>query len=395
MGSHLVPRSFTLQSISQREQTGSLVSTICQKLELTEAQRKRAEDSYKAITGHLKERFPQADVLLYPQGSMAHHTTVRPFGRLEHDLDLVCELSGFDCEITAAELYKLVHEALEFGPWKEKLKPKNRCIQIAYKGDFHLDVVPSLRCAPPVGAIRVPSRDRDDYVSSNPKGFKEYFDEVVAKQLRFEELVAFANKEARALKAEVEPLPCYPGIDLKPLQRVVQLLKAHRNHYFYNRGGFVPSSIVITLCAARVYERLADKGEVFETGLDAMYAIVSQIHRPIADPSPDPACTLCNPRNREENLVEGWKNEDWSTFVDWQKSVIEFIQQADARMPESDKHRLLKSHFGEDSANKTLVAYGERVRDLAQRKSIIATAGGGLAVTAPGKGAANKTFYGR
>lgn len=386
---------YTRQTTEQRDQTGVLLSTVCEKLELTETQRKRAEDSYKAITNHLKQSFPDSDVFLYPQGSMAHHTTLKPIGQDEHDLDIVCELSGFDRSITAEELYGMVHDALKCEPWKNKLKLKNRCIQIAYKGEFHLDVVPSLCCAPPVGSIQVPSRDRKDYVPSNPRGFKEYFENVAIKRLRFEQLICMANNEAQARKADVEPLSQYPGVNLKPLQRVVQILKAHRNHYFYNRKGFVPSSIVLTLCAARVYERLADEQFLFKTGLDVMYAICSEIHRPISDYYPDPAYTLYNPRNNMENLVDSWTNENWQTFKGWQNSVIELLKQVDAQMPEGDKHGLLKSHFGENTANRTIASYGYRVRELAQSKALTVTTGGGLTITASGKGAPVKSFYGR
>jgi hypothetical protein len=64
----------------------NILGMICFSIELTKQQRERAEDTYKAITKYLSNQLDGYILALYPQGSMAHHTTVRPYLKDEHDL---------------------------------------------------------------------------------------------------------------------------------------------------------------------------------------------------------------------------------------------------------------------------------------------------------------------
>src|SRR5947208_71581 len=80
-------------------QLDDLLDRICAALELSHTQHKTAEERYSAIgvwlsaPGSALARFRPE---IYPQGSLRIGTTVKPFARLEYDLDLVCELVGLD-----------------------------------------------------------------------------------------------------------------------------------------------------------------------------------------------------------------------------------------------------------------------------------------------------------
>src|SRR6266481_1013570 len=73
-----------------------LLTVICHQLQITETQQRQAESHYTAI-GRLLES-PTSPLAphrpsLYPQGSLRLGTTVRPSGRENFDLDLVCQLA--------------------------------------------------------------------------------------------------------------------------------------------------------------------------------------------------------------------------------------------------------------------------------------------------------------
>jgi hypothetical protein len=68
---------------------------LCRLLELTPAQFEDAERKYRAVGNWLSDSGSLLAIYapeIYPQGSMLLGTTVRPQGRLEYDLDLVCQL---------------------------------------------------------------------------------------------------------------------------------------------------------------------------------------------------------------------------------------------------------------------------------------------------------------
>lgn len=119
---------------------------VCRLLELTPTQYREAETKYRAVGRWLAD----SDSLLafwepeiYPQGSMLLGTTVRPYGRNEYDLDLVCQIH-YCAQQPPMTIYKWVHERLSaHETYKEMLEPLKRCLRLNYAGDFHLDILPA------------------------------------------------------------------------------------------------------------------------------------------------------------------------------------------------------------------------------------------------------------
>jgi len=81
-----IPRELLRES----EIVGAL-EQICQALELTPSQHEEAKRRYEAVGAWLgqSEDLLLAQLTIYPHGSVALGTTVKPHSRFEHDVDLV------------------------------------------------------------------------------------------------------------------------------------------------------------------------------------------------------------------------------------------------------------------------------------------------------------------
>lgn len=219
---------------------------ICLQLQLTVRQYRDAEMKYQAVGRWLSagdsELAPFAPEI-YPQGSMLLGTTVRPWRGIEYDLDLVCQLH-WCADVPPVTVYNWVCDRMAshetYAQMLEKLK---RCLRLNYAGEFHLDVLPA--CPNGIAkAIIVPDRKLLCWVHSNPKGFAQWF--FLRCQLR--------DEFAKQMFAEkIEPLPSAVPSEYKyPLQRVVQLMKRHRD-LFFDGGHDIARSIILTTLAGHAY----------------------------------------------------------------------------------------------------------------------------------------------
>src|SRR4051794_13326726 len=97
----------------RKAQATGLLEYLCQELELSDTQFKLAEDRYGVVGRWLADAESIASSsIIYPQGSIALGTTVRPMGRDEFDLDLVCFVALAD-GLTPAELKNVVGDRLK------------------------------------------------------------------------------------------------------------------------------------------------------------------------------------------------------------------------------------------------------------------------------------------
>jgi hypothetical protein len=120
---------------------------ICDLMQLSSTQFSLAEQHYHAICEWLGAResvlyLYQPD--LYPQGSVALGTTVRPQRGDEYDVDLVCELAIDPKSVTRpVQLLDLIEARMrESERYRNRLERKKRCLRVNYEHDFHLDILP-------------------------------------------------------------------------------------------------------------------------------------------------------------------------------------------------------------------------------------------------------------
>ncbi|MEK6285606.1 MAG: nucleotidyltransferase [Acidobacteriota bacterium] len=286
-----------------------LLHRLCLGLQLSLTDYKLAVEHYQAIGKYLQaEGSPIAryDPDIYPQGSLRIGTTVKPRGRQEFDLDLVCELLGLKAEFCGNPI-KLLTDIEAWlkanGLYKDKVELMNRCVRVNYEHQFHLDILPAC----PDGAagyccVVVPDRKAHGWKPSNPKGYAEWF-EKVAKSSEFE-----------AYFKAIEPLPHLEPLELKPpLKRAVQLIKRDRDIKLGYDSKAAISIVLTTLSALNYF----GQESVNETLTCVLEGIVAKL------PSDGSIMKVVNPMNKDETLSERW-DADPKLYAEFREWITEF-----------------------------------------------------------------------
>ncbi len=330
-----------------------LLAQIVIALQLTETQIKRMESAYGAIAAWLEQSDSPLAIyrpVIYPQGSAAIGTTVRPRLRTVFDLDFVLEVAFFPG--SPMELYELLVERLEaHGTYCNMIERKRRCVRLVYEGDFYADIL-GCRTAQPVvvaGSIDVPDRKTPSvWKASNPRGYARWFENQsrVAAETRF--------------LAKAAPLPTNWEASAKTvLQRIVQLTKRQRDMAFGDEDG-APRSIVLTTLLATIY-----RGElsVFDALAEALDTIVLAVQQ-----TAPRRLVVRNPMNPLEDFSEKWDDApaSYRAFSNWIQAFRERFR-ALARIEGLDElTRELAVLFGEDVSVKAMHSYQQA---LAQARS--------------------------
>lgn len=175
---------------------------------------------------------------------------------------------------------------------------------------------------------------------SNPRGYAEWF--KARMRVRFD---ALRNAMADSLRASTEEVPEYK---IKtPLQRVVQLLKRHRDTAFEKDPDDKPISIIITTLAAHAYNNEADL-------LEALINVTSGMSRHILNING--TTWIANPVNPLENFADKWQEHPQreKKFRGWLRQVQEDLAQI---LKEQDLRAvgdLMKPRFGARAVNQAL-----------------------------------------
>lgn len=280
---------------------------VCVVSELTPTEFRNAEEKYGSVGRWLAAPGSSLAIFapeVYPQGSMLLGTTVRPYGQSEYDLDLVCQLHWCAHQPPLA-IYDWVHGRMAANEiYREVLEKLKRCLRLNYAGSFHLDILPA--CPNDQignGSIIVPDRKLECWKHSNPKGFGEWF----FTQCQIREALAEAD---RMFKASVEPLPSPVPSEYKyPVQRIVQLMKRHRDIFFHG-GRDIARSVILTTLAGSFYKGQRSLSLALESVLDGIQAALRAIPQVPRIP---------NPVHPGENFADTWDQAKYEKF----KSYIE------------------------------------------------------------------------
>ena len=147
--------------------TNVIFIKICEKLNLSESLYKKLKERYNNISEYLASYPELNDVEIYPQGSIAIGTTVKPIGQDEYDLDFVCEK---EC-MNPFHLFTLIKEYLKSNAhYSDLVEEKKRCVRLNYKENFHIDILPA--CSNKEGtSILIPDKELSSPQISDPKGY--------------------------------------------------------------------------------------------------------------------------------------------------------------------------------------------------------------------------------
>lgn len=311
------------------EQKRVVIANMVKLLELPDSAYYKARKRYEDL-GEWFDRDESAvsgnNPHIFPQGSFRLGTAIRPLDESEeYDLDLACKLrEGISKDSHTQEtLKKLIGIELEAyrkaRGIKSELEPKHRCWRLEYQDDlsFHMDIVPCIpadenRRKAILESIRKTGLDEfvagsasqttisitddrhegynhicDDWNISNPEGYAKWFE------------YRMNPHQTRILleKAQVDDVPLFKK--KTPLQRVIQILKRHRDNWSKDNPDSKPISIIITTLAARAYNGETDIVAALGNVLEKMGGLVNQT-RP----------RVPNPVDPEEDFADRWYRQD-------------------------------------------------------------------------------------
>ena len=259
---------------------------LIESIDISPSLYKNAVEKYQAITAYLVNHGFDAD--MYPQGSFALGTVVRPSKNNQdanYDLDFICQVKSSRNEITASALWEKLKEVLENSPYADKLTEYDKCFTVEYADvngvGFSIDIVPAadesterkykLQCDSEhpelIGtSIVIPDTgtQRSTWVTNNPKGYQKWFERInepyrLHSQLENRRAI-FENYPG--IFASIEKIPL--ELERSSLQRVIQILKKHRDEYYFKSNATKPISAIIGTLVAKIAATLPPSISVFE-----------------------------------------------------------------------------------------------------------------------------------
>lgn len=347
-------------SVYDRQQD---ILRIIAQLDISPTMYQNAVARYTSIAKYLESNGVEAEI--YPQGSFALGTVIRPYAKdssAAYDLDFVCKIkTSRDC-LTATELRQKVEDILVNSDlYGGKLTAFDNCLTITYADvdglGFSIDIVPAAdenevnkmrlrsKCQNPDlidTTIAIPKRCENDYkwITNNPKGYRTWFERInapfhAASQMQYRQMLFEDN---RSVFASVEEIP--KDLDRSAMQRVIQILKYHRNVYYdklENGDNIKPISAIINTIVAHISSSAPGNISVF----DLLKYVLDEFdvyakHQTLTDEEfvkyyqnrnvikrINGKWIIENPANPEDNLADQW-NEDTSIpirFFRWANVV--------------------------------------------------------------------------
>lgn len=370
-----------------KKDIGEILEELGEQLDISETEYNAAVKSYQAVGNWLsKDDSPlhQLSPSIVPQGSFMLGTMIKPINADDDlDIDLVCNLNGKPVDWTQKSLKDAVGNCLkDNATYNDMLEDKDggrRCWTLKYAdaSNYHMDILPSFaddnfpiylkesfsnsqELDVDKMAIRITDKEEDNYATetntnewkkSNPFGYGQWF---------FQKAIV-SSKKMFSMNEAVDPVREFQKEKL-PLQRVVQLLKRHRDIMFSDEKYDIenkPISIIITTLSSRAYDKS-------ENIVDAYTNVVKRMKEHIEvrfnEDTGKNEMWVSNPVNPEENYADKWvltpQKEEY--FFEWLNKLgadIDIIRTSGGvglhNLSES-----FKSMYGEAPVKKAFANYG-------------------------------------
>ena len=364
--------------IDIQNQYNELLENISEELDIPPSKYQQAVERYKSVGNWLEEGLYEnciGELDIYPQGSFRLGTVVRPIKKgkeADYDIDLVCCLPILNSSITPEKVKAQIGERLkENATYKKMLDEEGRrCWTLNYAEQdgigFHMDILPSVPeekhifdiVADPLEyachAIAITNKNENSeysWLTSNPKGYANWFEHInrpiLSRVEKVQKRLLFENNPG--IFANVDDVPIQ--LVKTPLQRVIQILKRHRDIRFMGNGyeEDKPISIIITTLAARSYQ---NEGDVYTALKNIIHKLAAHsvllesevlIEKSIADmklisKKPDGTWYIPNPVNPGENFADRWhennnrKAKAFFKWIEWVHSdLLNILGQSDIR----------------------------------------------------------------
>lgn len=364
-------------------------------LDISKTQYEEAVRSYQAVGKQLTKEnsklIPYKPEIL-PQGSFMLGTMIRPVVEgSKLDVDLVCQLTNKNSSWTQYDLKQIVGDQLkENTTYRKMLKQPDgkRCWTLVYAEDtnYHMDILPCVVDSNYVLllekkfnnlelsnmdelAIRITDKLEEGYEmitnhllwkKSNPFGYAKWF---------FNRAIISATRMF-SLKEAIQPLK---NLDDKkfPLQRIVQILKRHRDNMFSHESDFdldhKPISIIITTLAAKAYDKEDNLVEGLINVVANMKREIKIKWNPITRRDEK---WIENPVNPVENFADKWPGQPIKEryFYLWLNKLQEDIEKIiySEGIGLNNLQRIMAPQFGNSLTEKAFMNYGNSSRILTE-----------------------------
>lgn len=366
-------------------QIDDLLDKIAEGIQLDATRKARMESAYRGVNDWLNSDegfFKKHPFEVYPQGSVSILTPIKPLVRDEFDLDIVVHVNDPMQKFTPQQVFdELKRRVRANGTYEGMIELKNRCIRLNYAGDFHMDILIGVQeFSNNSDKILVPDRKLNDWTSSNPKGYTEWF-------------LSKANTVRRSILEQAyaaKDLPTEDFENKKPLQRAVQLIKRYRDEYFKG-SEYATSSIVLTTICGQFY---GSEDSIF-------YTIDNIINKILvaAKTSRGPFKVL-NPVNSQENFTDKWEEDAryYDEFLKFANHLNKEWQTLKAgNMGRINEDKVIMGLFGEDAYDRGIKIQNTMFATLRDKQKLQVDRKSGFITTGLALGASTvkaNTFYG-
>ncbi len=361
-----------------------VLELLCQELDLSPTQYELATRSYIAAGEWIsKSDDPRLrSALIYPHGSVALETATRPIHGDEFDVDSVNRLRIVTPSIAPAHVKQLIGNRLnENSYYASIIEEKRRCWRLNYKGQYHLDITPSIpnpQCTN--GGELVPDKELRCWKPTNPIGFKQLFEtrSELAPAIRLEK-AAFSG-----VRATIESLPL-PSKFKSFLKRCVQLLKRHRDVFFEAKPDLKPISVILTTLASLAYEYCVTNFE-YDTEFDLLADVIRHMPnfievRPV---NGSDHYAVWNETTAGENFAEKWNIDSRlaRAFYGWHLQISKDIQLLERVRGIDDISKTLGRAFGEKAGAGVRDRWAGAISESRRQNSLSVLGGAGLGIGA-------------
>ncbi|MDV6169362.1 nucleotidyltransferase [Flavobacterium sp. DG1-102-2] len=389
-----------------KTEISKFLEELGKELDITRTEYEGIVKSYGAVgdwLSHEESSLKKYSPNILPQGSFMLGTIIRPVNPEEDiDIDLVCKLNKKPDSWTQKHLKTEVGNRLKsHGDYNRMLKDYKdgeyydeggrRCWTLKYSdaAGYHMDILPAVTCNDLAVlmertfsadtnievdnlAIRLTDKEKDNYSNdsnvdnwnkSNPFGYAEWFFRraLISKTRMF------------SLNESVDPVRVYEEEKL-PLQRVVQLLKRHRDIMFSSKEYDCenkPISIIITTLASMAYDKSQSLIDAYSGIVSRMRSLIEERHNPETGKTEK---WVANPINKEENFADKWSEvkQKQDYFYKW----LDKLEKDLARMTQGEGRGLqflnesFSNMYGNEVTKKVFSNYGNNntlLRNQGQR----------------------------
>ena len=401
----------------QQEELDEILVALCESLDITQTQFDNLSRSYNAVGDYLKNdpQFERFNPIVTPQGSLRLGTIIQPINVDDDlDVDLVFRLSEKNPTWTQKDLKDKVGTRLKdsnrYSPMVKEEEGR-RCWTLLYRDNsdnpkekYHMDILPSVADKDYANkltklyaesfseksidqiSIRITdnksedyntSKDIKDWLKSNPDGYALWF----ANRCKSDESIKMRAED-------VVPIGKY-NKEKTTLQRIVQILKRHRDIMFSEDTDNKPISIIITTLAAKAYHGEKDL-------LVGLTNVVTNLGKGITKDQYG-IYWVANPVNPEENFADKWETHPKrkANFFKWLDAVKQdLINISDGSVKQIILKRLQRS-FGKDTITHVATILAERRQAKIAVGAALLTNTGTVAAGPIGKTInTSNTFYG-